>query len=237
MLIIGGVDIGNRRDIGPRLIEAIKNTKIIVVESKEFFFDLCLALKINTSGNELIEYASPIDKDLEQQICDRILFSLYEGLDVLVLSDDGMPGIADPGGKLVHLAHENNYRVTVIPGPSIVSTLPAVLGLDSRRFTFEDELPINQDERFNMLVKLKKENRGFLFIVKNRRDHNLLFKDIILDISKVFPPHTPVGIGINLTMENEKIIYSSVSEISNRIKDYPITQKDFISVYVEASYE
>jgi 16S rRNA (cytidine1402-2'-O)-methyltransferase len=237
MLIIGGVDIGNRKDIGPRLIEAIKNTRIIVIESQESFFNLCSDLKIDSKNHVLLEYQSPIDEVLEQRICDRVLLSLSKGFDVLVLSDDGMPGIADPGGKLVHLAHKNNYRVTVIPGPSIVSTLPAVLGLDSRRFTFEDELPINQNERLSMLDKLKKEGRGFLFIVKNRRDHNLLLKEIILDIAKIFPSQTTVGIGINLTMDNEQIIYSSASEIFNRIKNYPITQKDFISVYIEASYE
>jgi len=76
-----------------------------------------------------------------------------------------------------------------------------------------------------------------LFIVKNRRDHNLLLKEIILDIAKIFPSQTTVGIGLNLTMDNEQIIYSSASEIFNRIKNYPITQKDFISVYIEASYE
>lgn len=237
MLIIGGVDIGNRKDIGPRLIEAINNTKTVVIENKGSFFSLCSDLRIDPRGHVLLEYPSPIDEDLEKHICDRVLTQLSEGVNVLVLSDDGMPGIADPGGKLVHLAHQNNYRVTVIPGPSIVSTLPAVLGLDSRRFTFEDELPINQDERIDMLVKLKQQKRGFLFIVKNRRDHNLLFSDIALDIQEVFPAHTPVGIGINLTMDNEQIIYSCASEIFNRIKNYPITQKDFISVYVEACYE
>jgi 16S rRNA (cytidine1402-2'-O)-methyltransferase len=236
MLIIGGVDIGNRKDISPRLVEAICNIKTIVVESRDLFLELCLDLEIHAENIELIEYYSPMDEALEQQICNRILSRLSDNQDVLMLSDDGMPGIADPGGKIVALAHSQKYKVTVIPGPSIVSTLPAVLGLDSRRFTFEDELPINKDERLAMLDKLKKEGRGFLFIVKNRRDHNLLFKDIVLDISKTFSPHTPVGIGINLTMKNEQIIYSSASEIFNRIREYPITQKDFISVYVEASY-
>jgi hypothetical protein len=83
-----------------------------------------------------------------------------------------------------------------------------------------------------MLNKLKTEQRGFLFIVKNRRDENSNFKNILFDIVSVFPHKTSIGIGINITMPNEKIILSSVGEIALRVSNQSFLASDFISVYV-----
>jgi 16S rRNA (cytidine1402-2'-O)-methyltransferase len=231
MLIVGGVDIGNRRDIGSRMIDAIRFADVIVAENISNFQTLCNSLGIDTMAI-LVEYYAPMDPLKELDIVTDIVDYLANDKRVLLLTDDGMPGIADPGGRLIKLAHKMSYKVTVIPGPSIVSTLPAVLGVDSRRFTFEDELPSDRHERLRMLQKLRSEDRGFLFIVKNRRDENYNFKNILADIDIVFDPHTQIGLGVNLTMPNEMILLSTVSELLNSLEHYTFTQQDFISVYI-----
>jgi 16S rRNA (cytidine1402-2'-O)-methyltransferase len=232
MLVIGGVDIGNRQDIGQRVLDAISSYKVIVVENLFVFSNLCNSLKIYPNG-KVIEYFSPMDSQEEQKIVKEIMNYLNKDVNVLMLSDDGMPGIADPGGLIVDMAHRLGHRVSVLPGPSVVSTLPAVLGVDSRSFTFEDSIPSERFERLAFFQKLYSEGRGVVFIVKNRRDENFTFKEILKDIQLVFPKENMVGIGINMTMDKELIFKTKVSEVSERLSAYKFSQEDFISLYVD----
>jgi 16S rRNA (cytidine1402-2'-O)-methyltransferase len=232
MLIVGGVDIGNRKDIGIRMIEAIQSSDVIVAENLNHFNKLCTDLGISANA-QLIEYYAPMDPAKELDIITDVIDHLSNNRSVLLLTDDGMPGIADPGGRLIHMAHNVGLKVTVIPGPSIVSTLPAVLGVDSRRFTFEDELPSDRSERLQLLQKLRSEGRGVVFIVKNRRDENTNFKSVLKDIQLVFPAENKIGVGLNLTMPNEMIVLSSVADLYSNFDHYNFTQNDFISVYIE----
>lgn len=232
MLIVGGIDIGNRKDISPRMLDAIRFADVIVAENINNFKKLCNDVLINT-GAKLIEYYAPMDEDAEQDVISIIFNYLENGVDVLILTDDGMPGIADPGGRIIDLAHRSGHQVSVIPGPSIVSALPAVLGVDSRSFTFEDELPSDRSERLQMLQKLYAEGRGVVFIVKNRRDENQNFESVLKDIELVLPAHNTIGLGLNLTMPNELIIKTTVGEMYGRVGHYNFTQQDFISVYID----
>jgi 16S rRNA (cytidine1402-2'-O)-methyltransferase len=232
MLIVGGIDIGNRGDIGRRMIEAIKTSDVIVAENINNFNKLCNDLGIQTHAT-LIEYYAPMDPAKELDIVTDIIDHLSNHRTVLLVTDDGMPGIADPGGRVIQMAHNVGLKVSVIPGPSIVSTLPAVLGVDSRRFTFEDELPSDRTERLELLQILRSEGRGVVFIVKNRRDENVNFKSVLKDIQLVFPAQNKIGVGLNLTMPNEMIVLSSVGDLYANFDHYNFTQNDFISVYIE----
>lgn len=232
MLVVGGIDIGNRLDIGQRVINAINTFPVIVVENINNFNRLCHDLKLEPSA-QIVEYYAPMDPAEEDLVISIIFNYLDNGLDVLILTDDGMPGVADPGGRIISMAHENGHRVSVMPGPSIVSTLPAVLGVDSRSFTFEDELPSGRSERLQKLQKLYSEGRGVVFIVKNRRDENTNFKSILKDIELVLPANNTIGVGLNLTMQNELVIKTTVGELFNTFDHYNFTQQDFISVYMD----
>jgi 16S rRNA (cytidine1402-2'-O)-methyltransferase len=232
MLVIGGVDIGNRQDIGQRVLDAISSYKVIVVENLSVFDNLCNSLKIYPNG-KILEYFSPMDAEEEQKIVKEIIDYLDKDVDVLMLSDDGMPGIADPGGLIVDMAHRSGYKVSVLPGPSVVSTLPAVLGVDSRSFTFEDSIPPNRSERLIFFQKLYSEGRGVIIIIKNRRDENFTFKEILKDVELVFPKENMIGIGVNMTMDKELIFKTKVSEVSKKLSAYNFSQKDFISLYID----
>jgi 16S rRNA C1402 (ribose-2'-O) methylase RsmI len=232
MLIIGGVDIGNRMDVSPRVINAISHFRVIVVENIESFNRLCNNLGVAPQA-KLIEYYAPMDSAEEQKAIDLVMNHLADGENVLLLSDDGMPGIADPGGLLIDYAHRAGHRVSVFPGPSIVSTLPAVLGVDSRRFTFEDEIPSDKAERLELLEKLYAEGRGVVFIVKNRRDDNETFREVVKDIAAVIPKENIIGLGVNLTMQNELVIKTRVGKLYDTLESYSFSQEDFISLYVD----
>jgi 16S rRNA (cytidine1402-2'-O)-methyltransferase len=231
MLVIGGVDIGNRQDMGQRILNAISSFEVVVVENLSVFNNLCNSLGIYPTG-KIIEYFSPMDEVEEQKTVKEIMNYLNKKANVLMLSDDGMPGIADPGGLVVDMAHRLGHKVSVIPGPSVVSTLPAVLGVDSRSFTFEDTIPSDRSKRLTFFQKLYSEGRGVVLIVKNRRDENSTFKEIIKDIQLVFPKESVIGIGVNMTMDKELIFKTKIKDVYEKLSTYNFSQEDFISLYI-----
>lgn len=232
MLIVCGIDIGNRLDISQRVASAILAADAIVVENAQMFQKLCLDLNINTSS-QIIEYYNPIEYSLEIEIVRSVTELLSKDKTVILLSDDGMPGMSDPGGRLVHAAHESGFVVSVIPGPSIVSTLPAVTGLNGTRFVYDDEIPDNESDRIARFIEARESKMGYMFIVKNRRDHNSMFFKILNELQDTMGKDRKIGIGINLTMPEELVIMDTISGAINRLRSVRIEQKDFISVYVQ----
>jgi len=237
LLIIGGLDIGNRLDIGQRMIEAIKKSDLVLVESYSHFSKLCQDLSISPSG-EVIEYYAPMPENEEQNVI-RLAFSYLENdRSVLICPDDGMAGIADPGGRLVAIAHDKKIPVEVIPGPSIISALPAALGMGGKSFIFDDDIP-GPDKlgRVKKLEWIKESKSPYLFLVKNRRDDNSKLADIFNDIEIVFGKEYPVGIGVNVSMTNQVILRGPVSFLKSKIASLGINQSHFVSILVEGKYE
>lgn len=233
MLILGGIDIGNRRDISPRVIDAIKTSDVIVVENISMFKKLCQDLKV-TTDSVIIEYYAPMPKELEDRVVSNILdIMTTTNKDILILSDDGMPGMSDPGGMIVNLAHQVGVRVTVIPGPSIVSTLPAVTGMNGTEFVYDDDLPEDKEGRARKFQRARDDGRGYMFIVKNRRDHNSQFLSILNEIKDIMGNDRKIGIGINLTMPDEMVIVDSIDGAIQRVSEIDLNQRYFISVYIQ----
>jgi 16S rRNA (cytidine1402-2'-O)-methyltransferase len=93
----------------------------------------------------------------------ELLGELRDGRDVLVISDAGLPGVSDPGYRLVTAAIEAEVPVTVLPGPSAVTTALVISGLPSDRFCFEGFLPRKVGERAARLTALAAEPRTMVF--------------------------------------------------------------------------
>lgn len=232
MLIVGGVDIGNRLDIGSRMISAIKGSDIVLVENRSMFNNLCKDLSVVPSGL-VVEYYAPMDEALEEPIISKVVEALKDNKNVLICPDDGMASIADPGGKIIVIAHEEGLPVEVIPGPSIVSALPAILGMGGKSFIFEDDIPgESSDVRVEKLAWIKQSGMPYLFLVKNRRDHNSKVLEILKDIENVFGKYCQIGVGINVSMANQAIARGSVSKIISKVSDMNIHQSDFISILI-----
>jgi 16S rRNA (cytidine1402-2'-O)-methyltransferase len=232
MLIVGGVDIGNRLDIGSRMISAIKDSDIVLVENKSMFDNLCKDLSISPSG-EVIEYFAPMDEDVEMPIILKVVGALKGNKNVLICPDDGMAGIADPGGKIIVIAHEQGLPVEVIPGPSIISALPAILGVGGKSFIFEDDIPgESPSTRIEKLAWIKQSEMPYLFLVKNRRDDNSKIIEILKDVQAVFGKYHQVGIGINVSMVNQTVVRDSVANVIDKTLSMNINQSDFISILI-----
>lgn len=141
--IIAGNHILNRDDIPHRTRVAIEKTKIIICDHEETFRKDIDFLNISAENKEIISYYKKNEEgwiDNEIKLVDIMLDRIYSGNDVLFIVDNGMPGFADCGSTLINACHNNNIKIEVIPGPSVVSTIPSIAGIGSQHsgLTFQE---------------------------------------------------------------------------------------------------
>ena len=134
--------------------------------------------------------------------------------DIGLISESGMPCVADPGSTVVWQAHQLNIPVAPIPGPnSIVLTL-AGSGFNGQNFSFHGYLPIKQQELSQKITQLendlKKTGATQLFIETPFRAQSL-FEQLL----KICHDQTALCIGKNLETENQSILSHTVAAWKN----------------------
>jgi 16S rRNA (cytidine1402-2'-O)-methyltransferase len=113
----------------------------------------------------LIDKEFPINDsvffELNEHTGDEDLTSYLEplknGSDIGLLSEAGLPGIADPGAKIVALAHQKKITVTPLSGPSSILLALVASGLNGQNFTFNGYLPVKPPERTSKLREIEKK--------------------------------------------------------------------------------
>jgi 16S rRNA (cytidine1402-2'-O)-methyltransferase len=95
------------------------------------------------------------DKDGTTADAEALLRLMQGGRDAAVISEAGMPGIADPGALLVRAAHRIGIRVVPLTGPSSMMLALAASGLNGQRFTFHGYLPRTPQERKQAIRKIE----------------------------------------------------------------------------------
>ena len=147
--------IGNLSDISIRAIETLKNVDIIACEDTRNTIRLLNHFEIKGHLTSYHEY-NKIDKAYE--LCEKV----KEGKNIAFVSDAGMPAISDPGYELVEIAYKEGLEVTVVPGASAVVSALAISGISSRRFAFEGFLPVDKNEKKEILTELSQESRTLI---------------------------------------------------------------------------
>src|SRR5437879_7073809 len=107
-----------------------------------------------------------------------LLEPIVDGRDAGLLSEAGLPAVADPGASLVRLAHEQNVRVVPLSGTSSIVLALAASGLDGQRFAFHGYLPIAEPDLVATLGECERQSRKLrqtqVFIeTPYRNDRNL----------------------------------------------------------------
>jgi 16S rRNA (cytidine1402-2'-O)-methyltransferase len=163
-LTLAAVPIGRPQDASPRLAAALGEAPIVAAEDTRRVRRLASALGVRLSGRVVSYY-----DDVEVARTPALLAELRAGRDVLLVADAGMPGISDPGYRLVAAAAAAGVRVTVLPGPSAVTAALAVSGLPTDRFVFEGFPPRRAGERARRFAALADESRTLVFFESPRR--------------------------------------------------------------------
>lgn len=133
------------------------------------------------------------------------------GHSVGIMSEAGCPGIADPGAKLVTIAHEMSAQVVPLTGPNSITLALMASGLNGQSFCFHGYLPVKDPARSKKITELeqhsKRENQTQIFIETPYRN-----KAILSDLLKNCNNNTLLCIAQNITAEDAFIKTQTVSE-------------------------
>ena len=133
-----------------------------------------------------------------------LLEPLVDGRNAGLLSEAGLPAVADPGASLVRLAHEQNIRVVPLSGPSSIVLALAASGLDGQRFAFHGYLPIAETELVSALKECERQSRRLrqtqIFIETPYRNDRAL-----ATMLRALAPATLVCVAADLTLKSETV--------------------------------
>jgi len=157
VLYLVGTPIGNLEDCSPRARRVLAGVDRIACEDTRHSGQLLARLGLG--GRRLFS----LHAHNEAERIPQVLMALEQGEAVAVVSDAGLPGISDPGERLVAAAQAAGLRVVCIPGPCALTTALVSSGLPSGRFCFEGFLPAKAGPRRRRLASLAQESRTMLF--------------------------------------------------------------------------
>ncbi len=195
------------------IVEDIRSARrFLRLIDKTFPIDDSVFFELNehTGESDISEYLEPALK----------------GNDIGLMSEAGLPGIADPGAKIVALAHKNKIVVTPLSGPSSIILALISSGLNGQNFTFNGYLPVKPAERTSKLKDLERkaaEGCAQIFMETPYRNQKLL-ETIVATCQH----DTRLCIAVDITLPTETIRTMKISEWK---RDLPIVN-DRLVVFV-----
>ena len=193
--------------ISPMVIEVLKNTKHYFVEnirtSRRFISSLKAGITIEDLKFQTLDKKTNWDQMYE------LFEPIRSGEDMAVISEAGVPCLADPGNLAVSFAHQTHVKVVPLPGASSIQMALIASGFNGQKFTFHGYLPIDKNPRQQKIRELEKLSQsGYtqLFMETPYRNQQL-----IKDILKTCRPDTFMSISANVSGGDEKILTQPIS--------------------------
>lgn len=161
-LVVCATPIGNLGDISERLRNTLSSADVVYAEDTRRTAKLLSHLAISVpvfslfAGNEMSRI-------------DRLVEAVAAGEKVVLVSDAGMPTVSDPGAAVVRAVRDAGLNVSVVPGPSAVTTALALSGFGGDRFSFEGFLPRKGRERSERLESVAAERRAVVVFASPNR--------------------------------------------------------------------
>lgn len=177
-LFIVATPIGNLADITLRALEILKSVDLIICEDTR-------RTKILLNHYQISKPLTSLHKFTEASRVKSIIEKLKTGKNLALVSDAGTPLIADPGIRLIKACIQEKIRLTVIPGPSALTTAAVISGLPTDMILFLGYLPKQDGKRKKLLEKVKRvTNTINATVIIYEAPHRLL--RTLTTISQVF---------------------------------------------------
>ncbi len=159
-----------------------------------------------------------LNKYTEQTELPTFLNSCLEGKSVGLLSEAGVPGIADPGADVVKIAHETGIQVIPLVGPSSIIMAMMSSGMNGQNFAFNGYLPIDQKERRNEIKRLERLSADYsqsqIFIETPYRNNKMME-----ELCNTVSPQTSICIGCDISLPSEYILTKTAGQWKNKLPD------------------
>lgn len=210
---LGDCDV--RDSIPEGVIEIIRHLRVFIVEeirtARRFLRKTDPSFPLDDTVFHILNEHTRPDQHL------AMLHELMNGSDAGLMSEAGLPGIADPGAAIVALAHDNDIRVRPLPGPSSVLLALISSGLNGQRFTFNGYLPVRGPERQHAIREMETRSlsgEAQIFIETPYRNEKL-----INDIVSICRGSTRLCIAAGISTDREFISTRPIERWKNDLPD------------------
>lgn len=202
-LVICPTPLGNLGDMTERALAALREADAVCAEDTRVTGKLLAAYGIEKRIERL-------DEAMMGGRAEGIVRRVLDGEVIAYCSDAGMPGVSDPGLRLVRAAREAEASVEVLPGPTAVATAYVASGCDNPRFYFGGFFPRRDAERHAVLESLRALDAALVFYESPNRLVDAL------DALAVVYPHREVAVCRELTKLHEEVVRGITTDVRNR---------------------
>ncbi|MDI6874311.1 16S rRNA (cytidine(1402)-2'-O)-methyltransferase [Candidatus Solincola sp.] len=205
-LYLVGTPIGNLEDITLRALRVLREADLIAAEDTRRARKLLSRYDIHTP---LTSYHGHNEREKAEAVAREV----EAGKKVALVSDAGMPGVADPGFRAVEECVRRGLEVEVVPGPSSLTAALALSGLPLARFRYEGFLPPARTRRRSRLMSLLGEGEA---VVLYEAPHRIL--DTMSDIAEL-APERQVVLARELTKLHEEVLRGTADELLEALRE------------------
>ncbi|MBV6643860.1 MAG: SAM-dependent methyltransferase [Cyclobacteriaceae bacterium] len=198
--------------LAPMILDILTHCKHFIVENVRTARRYISSLELGVDIESLKFYE--LNKHFDIKNLEELTYPLKAGHQVGLLSESGLPGVADPGNIVISYAHQHNLRVTPLPGASSIILSLISSGFNGQQFTFHGYLPIDEKARENAITRMEKTlyNGKYTQVFMETPYRNQKLFDTLL---KTLGPKTLLSIGTDITGQLESIATRTVSEWHN----------------------
>jgi 16S rRNA (cytidine1402-2'-O)-methyltransferase len=205
-LFVVATPIGNLEDITYRAVRVLKEVDLIACEDTRHTAKLLQHYGIDKPTVSYHEHN-------EAARAEELVAKLQEGLSVAQVSDAGMPGISDPGYRVIKLAIERGIPVVPVPGPSALIAALAASGMATDSFQFLGFLPARSGQRRTLLETLRHAAHTTIVYEAPHR-----IAETLQDVVELLGAERPVVLARELTKVHEEFLRGTAAELLRQCK-------------------
>lgn len=218
ILYIVATPIGNLEDITLRALETLKKSDLIACEDTRVTKKLLSRYEVKTPVTSFFQHS-------KTPKISQIIGALKSGRNVALVTDAGTPGISDPGNKLVEQAISENIAVMPIPGPSALTAIASVAGIDMQKFVFLG-FPPHKKGRETFFKEVIAEKYPVVYYESPHR----VIKN--LELLKNLGPDKNIILGRELTKMFEETVRGKVEDVLKYFNENPGKVKGEFTIIV-----
>jgi 16S rRNA (cytidine1402-2'-O)-methyltransferase len=205
-LYLVATPIGNLEDITLRALRVLKQADLIACEDTRQTQKLLNHYGISTRTTSYHEHN-------EMTRAAELVVELEQGARIALVTDAGMPGISDPGFRLISLAIRHHVPVVPIPGASAFLSALVASGLPTDSFRFNGFLPAKAGQRRQVLESIRESARTQVFYEAPHR-----VKDALEDIVEILGGQRHVVIAREVTKIHEEFLRGHAEQVLEALK-------------------
>jgi 16S rRNA (cytidine1402-2'-O)-methyltransferase len=200
-LYVVATPIGNLEDMTYRAVRVLREADLIACEDTRHTAKLLEHYGVSKPTVSYHEHN-------EMARAEELVSKLEQGLSIAQVSDAGMPGISDPGYRVIRLAIERGLRVVPVPGASALVAALSAGGLPTDSFQFLGFLPARSGERRTVIESLRDAQQTTAVY---EAPHRIM--DTMRDVVSILGGERPVALARELTKMHEEFIRGTAAEV------------------------